>query len=56
MYSMGFSPRIAQQLLKLHFPEWKVTADELCIPAESGVLLPLGISALGIKGVSGEDA
>jgi 23S rRNA (cytosine1962-C5)-methyltransferase len=46
MYSMGFSPKIAEQLLKIHFPEWMVTADELCIPAESGVVLPLGINAL----------
>ncbi|MDZ4710495.1 MAG: class I SAM-dependent methyltransferase [Saprospiraceae bacterium] len=49
MYSMGFSPRIAEQLLKLHFPGWKIRADELCIPAESGVVLPLGICALGMR-------
>lgn len=49
MYSMGFSPRIAEQLLKIHFPSWKINAEELCIPAESGVVLPLGISAWGHK-------
>lgn len=46
MYSMGFSPKIAEQLLKIHFPGWKISAEELCIPAESGVVLPLGINAL----------
>lgn len=46
MYSMGFSPKIAEQLLKIHFPGWEIKADELCIPAESGVVLPLGINAL----------
>lgn len=50
MYSMGFSPKIAHQLLKLHFPTWEIKAEELCIPAESGINLPLGISGIGLKG------
>jgi 23S rRNA (cytosine1962-C5)-methyltransferase len=49
MYSMGYSPSIAKQLLNLHFPEWKIEADELHITADSGVILPLGIYALGIR-------
>lgn len=47
MYSMGFSPKIAQQLLELHFPSWKVSAEELLIPSESGLRLPLGIYGIG---------
>lgn len=43
MYSMGYSPSIAKQLMKLHFPKWKVEANELIIKAESGIDLPLGI-------------
>ncbi len=47
MYSMGFSPKIAQQLLDLHFPAWKVSAEELLITSESGLRLPLGIYGMG---------
>lgn len=47
MYSMGFSPKIAQQLLDLHFPAWKVSAEELLISSESGLRLPLGIYGMG---------
>ena len=52
MYSMGFSPKIAQQLLDLHFPAWKVSAEELLIPSESGLRLPLGIYGMGENLVS----
>ncbi len=46
MYSMGLSLTIAEQLLKLHFKTWNIHARELIIPAESGIILPLGISAI----------
>ncbi len=49
MYSMGYSKTIAQQLLKLHFKHWNIHADELCITAESGVNLPLGIFGLATR-------
>ena len=49
MYSMGFSPMIAQQLLELHFKGWHIEAKELYITAESGVVLPLGIYGLAVR-------
>lgn len=49
MYSMGYSKTIAQQLLKLHFPNWNIQAEELCIKSESGVTLPLGIYGMASR-------
>jgi len=47
MYSMGFSAEIARQLLELHFPSWKLAANELIIFSESRLRLPLGIYGMG---------
>lgn len=53
MYSMGFSPKIAEQLLDLHFPAWKLSAEELLITSESGLRLPLGICGMGVNQLIG---
>lgn len=49
MYSMGYSASIASQLLKLHFPDWKIQSDELILKAESKVNLPLGVYAFATR-------
>lgn len=44
LYAMGFSSIIAENLVKAHFPEvTDYEYGELCLPEQSGKMLPLGI-------------
>jgi 23S rRNA (cytosine1962-C5)-methyltransferase len=49
LYSMGFSPLIAENLVKSYFPDIQGECGELFIPDHSGKRLPLGVFMRGFN-------